>query len=58
MMSELGPAITLITAHNFKTLMGCDIQDYNISMNMYFSIHGVLVWGLFSGIKDSGVGES
>ena len=43
MMSELGPAITLITAHNFKTLMGCDMQDYSISMNMYFSTHGVLV---------------
>ena len=43
MMSELVPAITLITAHNFKTLMGCDMQDYSISMNMYFSTHGVLV---------------
>lgn len=58
MMNELGPAITLITAHNFKTLMGCDIQDYSISRNMYFSTHRVLVLGLFSGIKDSGVGES
>lgn len=57
-MNELGPAITLITAHNFKTLMGCDIQDYSISRNMYFSTHRVLVLGLFSGIKDSGVGES
>ena len=57
-MSELGSAVTLTTAHSFKTLMGCDVQDYGISLNMYFSTHKALVLGLFSGIKDSGVGES